>query len=275
MAFDPETPLSTVRTQANHLVGSLSRVTEIQPTKSASYSSAWRALTHPNDLLSSTASIEKYEEETDDYTDELEDLPLAITLPEILDNIPPPVPEMPPQASPIPDQLGRPPVLYTSTPGGSQSFPPLNQALTPAELRPVTPAVHSLYYVCLMVPRLPQHLLVGALSRQLNGAFNQLCLAYGWRLEYIAVRPDYLLWIVNLSPLTSPNYLMRILRQKTSDRIFESFPDLMKDNPSGDFWAPGYLIMSGSQPPSIQIIRDFIHKTRDHQGIHSPTRLEV
>jgi hypothetical protein len=60
---------------------------------------------------------------------------------------------------------------------------------------------------------------------------------------------------------------MRILRQHTSDKIFASFPRYKKENPSGDFWAPGYLIMGGSQPPPAQLIKDFINETRQRQGI--------
>jgi len=85
-------------------------------------------------------------------------------------------------------------------------------------------------------------------------------------LEYISVRPEYLLWIANVSPATSPGYLMRILRQHSSQRVFEEFPRFKKENPSGDFWAAGYLMMGGSQPPPAQLIKDFISQTRQRQG---------
>jgi REP element-mobilizing transposase RayT len=101
---------------------------------------------------------------------------------------------------------------------------------------------------------------------------SQLCLAYGWRLEQIAIRPEYLQWITSVPPTTSPGYLMRILRQQTSERIFDAFSTLRKDNPSGDFWAPGYLIMSGSQLPPAQIVKEFIQQTRQQQGAYLPSR---
>ena len=101
---------------------------------------------------------------------------------------------------------------------------------------------------------------------------QETCIAFGWRLEYISVRPDYLLWIVNVPPATSPAYLMRIMRQRTSVKIFDDFPRLQKENPSGDFWAPGYLIMGGSQPPPVQVIKEFIAQTRQRQGIPQQLR---
>jgi len=134
-------------------------------------------------------------------------------------------------------------------------------------LEPESPAVFHLKYVCVLIPRLPTHYLTGDLAARLSEWVGQLCLAFAWRLEYIAVRPGYLHWIVSVPPETSPSYLMRILRQHTSQRIFSGFPRLAEENPSGDFWAPGYLIMGSAQPAPPQLIRDFIRQTRRRQGI--------
>jgi REP element-mobilizing transposase RayT len=133
-------------------------------------------------------------------------------------------------------------------------------------LEPVSPAVYNLDYACLLVPRFPHHHMTGDLLDRLGEWVPQICIAFGLRLEYISVRPEYLQWIVNVPPATSPAYLMRVLRQHTSENIFAEFPRFKKDNPSGDFWAPGYLIMGGSQPPPAQLIKDFIAQTRQRQG---------
>ncbi|MFA5873006.1 MAG: transposase [Anaerolineales bacterium] len=133
-------------------------------------------------------------------------------------------------------------------------------------LEPVSPAVYNLDYACLLVPRFPHHHMTGDLLDRLGEWVPHICIAFGLRLEYISVRPEYLQWIVNVPPATSPAYLMRILRQHTSENIFAEFPRFKKDNPSGDFWAPGYLIMGGSQPPPAQLIKDFILQTRQRQG---------
>jgi len=85
-------------------------------------------------------------------------------------------------------------------------------------------------------------------------------------LEYLSIRPEYIQWIANVPPATSPAYFMRILRQLTSEKIFLEFPRYKRENPSGDFWAPGYLIMGGSQPPPSQLIKDYIAQTRQRQG---------
>ena len=139
-------------------------------------------------------------------------------------------------------------------------------------LEPVSPSYYNLDYTCLLVPRFTHHHLIGDLSENLSDWVPNTCIAYGWRLEYISVRPEYLLWVVSVPPATSPGYLMRILRNDTSEKIFPEFPRFKKENPSGDFWAPGYLIMGGSQPPPAQLIRDFIAQTRQRQGISLPLR---
>jgi hypothetical protein len=59
---------------------------------------------------------------------------------------------------------------------------------------------------------------------------------------------------------------MRLMRQQTSEKIFADFPSLIKENPSGDFWASGYLIMGGSQPHPPQLVKDYIRETRERQG---------
>ena len=76
----------------------------------------------------------------------------------------------------------------------------------------------------------------------------------------------------NVPPATSPGYVMRIMRQQTSQKLFSAFPSLKKDNPSGDFWAPGYLIMGGTQPHPSQLVKDYIKQVRRRQGSDKPRR---
>jgi REP element-mobilizing transposase RayT len=140
-------------------------------------------------------------------------------------------------------------------------------------LEPVSPSVYNLDYVCLLLPRFTHHHLTGDISERMGQWVRQICIAFAWRLEFISVRPEYMLWIAIVPPATSPAYLMRILRQHTSEKIFSDFPRLKKENPSGDFWAPGYLIMGGSQPPPTRLIKDYIAQTRQRQGFSPPNRL--
>lgn len=139
-------------------------------------------------------------------------------------------------------------------------------------LEPISPGLYNLTYACLLVPRFSSHHLTGDLADRVSEWLPQICIAFGWRLEYLAVRPEYVQWVLNVPPATSPGYLMRIIRQQTSEKIFLEFSRLKKENPSGDFWAPGYLIMGGSQPHPPQLVKDYIKQTRTRQGYSQPRR---
>lgn len=143
---------------------------------------------------------------------------------------------------------------------------PTTEAARQLILEPITEGLYHLSYACLIVPRFPTHYLIGDLAENLGKWLPNICVAFGWRMEFLAVRPEYLQWVVDVPPTTSPAYLMDIMRQQTSDKIFNEFTRLKKENPSGDFWALGYLIMVGTYPHPPQLVRDYILQTRQRQG---------
>ncbi|MCE9644774.1 MAG: transposase [Chloroflexi bacterium] len=143
---------------------------------------------------------------------------------------------------------------------------PTTDAIRKLVVEPTSAGLYHLTYACLLVPRFTSHYITGDLADHVSKWLPNICIAFGWRLEYLAVRPEYLQWVVNVQPNTSPGYLMRIMRQQTSEKIFAEFNRFKKENPSGDFWAPGYLIMGGSQPHPAQLVRDYIQQTRQRQG---------
>ena len=296
LVFDAETPFSTIRTQASQLVHSLSASPSEVPldedvtgseTNLDSLSDILSDIPAPNPLTDLPPGsgfdlgpgAPGYRKESSP----------AVPLP------PAGSPHFSRESSPAvrirplvdTDQAGTPPASLEQTVQSQAAtrknktrkpdpLPEANQDTRPRSitevarrivLEPVSPAVYNLDYACLLVPRFTHHHLTGDLLERLGEWVPQICIAFGWRLEYISVRPPYLQWIVNVPPATSPGYLMRILRQHTSEKIFAEFPRYKKENPSGDFWAPGYLIMGGAQPPPAQLIKDFIAQTRQRQGI--------
>lgn len=147
---------------------------------------------------------------------------------------------------------------------------PTTEAVRKLVLEPTSAGLYHLTYACLLLPRFSSHYITGDLAERIGEWLPNICIAFGWRLEYLAVRPEYLQWVANVQPNTSPGYLMRIMRQQTSEKIFSEILRLKKENPSGDFWAPGYLIMGGTQPHPPQLVRDYIHQTRQRQGQGAP-----
>jgi REP element-mobilizing transposase RayT len=149
---------------------------------------------------------------------------------------------------------------------------PTTEASKKLTMEPVSAGLYHLTYACLLVPRFSSHHLVGDISEALNEWLPNISVAFGWRLEFLAIRPEYLQWVANVQPNTSPGYLMRIMRLQTSEKLFSNFPQYKKENPSGDFWAPGYLIMGGTQPHPPQLVRDYIRQIRTRQGSEAPPR---
>ena len=134
-------------------------------------------------------------------------------------------------------------------------------------LEPASPTLASLPLTCLLTPRLPGHYLRADIARELGQAMPQLCAAFAWRLEGLVIRPDHMEWRLLLSPGISPARMLRILRQRTSQRLFTHFPHLRRENPSGDFWAPGYLVVGGTRSLAEDTRREFIARTRRRQFV--------
>ncbi len=165
-------------------------------------------------------------------------------------------------ATPIPDyQMD---TIPTPTRGSGEKFHA--GQIPDGKFQPLNSVYPELTYACVLVPKLSQHLLIGDLAAFLNRCVVQVGKAFGWQLEHLAIRPSYLHWVTALPPGTSPGHMVRIMRDHASHRVFTQFPRLAHENPSGDFWASGYLIVNGKFPLSHQLVDDFINKTRVRQG---------
>jgi len=127
------------------------------------------------------------------------------------------------------------------------------------------PSEMNLHYSFVLIPRLPKHRLVGDLATRLREWLSELCLAFAYRLDGQTVQPDFLAWSVSVPPATTTESIARNLDKHLSTRVFADFPRLGRENPSGQFWAPGFLVLSGSQPAAKQIT-NFIHEMRERQG---------
>jgi REP element-mobilizing transposase RayT len=139
---------------------------------------------------------------------------------------------------------------------------------TPVQrLEPESASFFHATYACVLVPRLPQHHLVRDLAKMLEEWMPQICVSFDWRIEQLAIRPDYMQWMVRVHSATAPRYMMQIIARITSDKIFFNLPRLADENPSGEFWAPGWLLISGDKMPPPRMVQDFIHNTRKRQGL--------
>jgi REP element-mobilizing transposase RayT/CheY-like chemotaxis protein len=141
-----------------------------------------------------------------------------------------------------------------------------NVARQTGRLEPLSPGSYDLHYSYVLIPRLPSHRLEGDLADKLALWLSQLCLAFAWRLENMSVHPQFVQWMVSMSPDTSPESVVHTLEKYLSERIFDEFPRLTRENPSGQFFAPGFLIVNGALPPAA-MVTEYIQQTRARQGV--------
>jgi REP element-mobilizing transposase RayT len=113
-----------------------------------------------------------------------------------------------------------------------------------------------------LVPRLAHHYILGELAHRLRRWVPKICQAFGWRLDTLSVRPDYLKWTFNDFPEAATKDMLQIMRRQTSDRIFRDFPSLQVENQTGDYWSPSYLVDKENRYFSTQALMSFVSKTR-------------
>jgi REP element-mobilizing transposase RayT/DNA-binding NarL/FixJ family response regulator len=273
VVFDPLTPLSRIRAQASRLVHTLASPPD--PEKENLGLTRTVAYEMPPWLVGlDEEELGSYK--VDEWGPEFPAEPLFS-----LDQVPPPTPEKTivqqgqaddsqlgssvPQASGGANEELR---LETQQPGEPFDFelasPNSGSAL---QVLNSPYGIFDITYSFILIPRLPNHYLTGGLSVTLGEWMRQLSLAYGWRLEHLAIRPEYLFWISRVPPNTSAASLVNAIRQQTSQHIFLEFPLLAQENPSGDFWAPTYLALASAQPPPVNMLKEFIEQTRRQQGV--------
>jgi len=170
-------------------------------------------------------------------------------------------------SSPLPERVDMPSLGPVSRPA---DFMPGASSPASSWMPAASPIISDLYLAVLLLPRMPKHHLTGDLAALLPQWIAQICVAYGWRLEALHVRPDYVEWVVSIPPSTSASQHLRLMRRQTSQYILGEFPTLARENPSGEFWASGYLVTSSSQLPAEGVIQAFINQVRHQQGVSKP-----
>lgn len=178
----------------------------------------------------------------------------------ISDTLPPPLPPLP-TSEEVNEEVSE---ITTSEPPASEGYPPEPEESLPGTAPLGVMSVRFDYY-CVLIPNNPDQFLARDISDRLGFILPQLHIANGWRVTSLSIRPLFMMWQVSLPASTSPVEAVNEIRRRTTSHLYTNFTELLKTNDQDDFWAPGYLIMSGSQAPSNSLINDFIKRTRSAQ----------
>ena len=136
-------------------------------------------------------------------------------------------------------------------------------------LEPIHSESYDLSYTCLLIPRFPAHQLKGDLVEYLSQWLQQICISYGWRLEFTTVNPEYFQWGVRVNASAAPSQFMHTIRNETSKFILSNFGRIAQENLSNDFWAPGHLVVLGIRPHPNEMIVQYIRLMRRQQGLYT------
>jgi REP element-mobilizing transposase RayT len=117
-------------------------------------------------------------------------------------------------------------------------------------------------FTVVLVPRQAHQKLTGKISASISEWIQQIAASLGWQIEHLAVRPDHVLWVSTVPAQTLPENQVSLVCQYTSMRMNQVFPEVMKDNPAGDFWISEPFIRASIQPPAPQELRHYIQGIR-------------
>lgn len=124
-------------------------------------------------------------------------------------------------------------------------------------------------YYCVLIPNDSNQYLARDISDRLGFILPQIHISRGWKVTSLSVRPMFLMWQVSLPADICPANAVNEIRSRTSAHFRTNFPDLLAGKNDEDFWAPGYLILSGPQAPSNALINGFIQRIRSAQQEHA------
>jgi REP element-mobilizing transposase RayT len=119
----------------------------------------------------------------------------------------------------------------------------------------------SLYYACLLIPRDPLHQLKNGLDESLPLWLEQICARHKWKMGFTVIDPDCFQWGIQLVSTMHISQFINVIRRETSALILQNRENL-RNVKSNDFWAQGYLVVSGTRPLSREIVEQGIRLLR-------------
>jgi REP element-mobilizing transposase RayT len=117
-------------------------------------------------------------------------------------------------------------------------------------------------YHCVIVPRSSQQFLTRELGDQAAALIRRHHQMNGWELSHLTIRPQYAMWTVHLPVPNDPVKVVEEIKAETSELFTSTFPEQAQLLAGQSFWAQGYWILSGNQPPSGSLIRQFLKFNR-------------
>ena len=128
-------------------------------------------------------------------------------------------------------------------------------------------ALYNLSYSFLLITRFDSNYPPMDRDEIIKECIKKLHVSYGWKLESLEIHQDFIRWVSSFPPTFAPSRHIETIRKETSKRLFDDFPQFKQVNLSGDYWAPGYLVVGGNNAISDQLVSAYIKQNRQKHSV--------
>jgi len=102
--------------------------------------------------------------------------------------------------------------------------------------------VHNLYYHIVWVPEYRRHVLEGKVGERARQVIVEVAEKYGYVVDELKVKPDYVHLLVRLEPKNSLPDVVRALKSLSARTLFLEFAEVKGFLWNGSLWASGYCV---------------------------------
>jgi putative transposase len=142
------------------------------------------------------------------------------------------------------------------------------QAVPFPDVRRTPHGLYALSYTFLFIPKLQHIQLTGDLKERLDEWIHRLAAAHDWRVETLTIEPTHAEASLDCSPTESPENVIRVILERTSEKILAEFPRLAEEHARrpGSFWAASYYVVVPGRKLSAGEIARFVEYQRNEQS---------
>lgn len=142
------------------------------------------------------------------------------------------------------------------------------QAVPFPDVRRTPHGLYALSYTFLFIPKLPHIQLTGDLKQRLDEWIHRLAAAHDWRVATLAIESTHVEASLDCSPSESPENVIRVIIERTSEKILAEFPRLAEEHARrpGSFWAASYYVVVPGRHLSADEIARFAEYQRKEQS---------
>ncbi len=116
---------------------------------------------------------------------------------------------------------------------------------------------YKIEYHFVWVTKYRYHMLTGELALRLQGLVRQICERLEIEIIRGVVSKDHVHILVSAPPHISPSEIMRLIKGRTSSKLFEEFPHIKKRYWGRHFWARGYFCVTAGEL-SKEMIKEYL-----------------